>query len=177
MKSVRSETRIFVSNPLIVIHKTKRSLAWKERHDQLRSLVSTVCTSQSAEFTNGEFLKTDVTGDNERQWSSLSVVSHSLRNANRLPGLYAIVEWKETVTGAGFEPAPPSETATWTQRLRPLGHPAWLITIECRKHCQQAKEIVCNIKILYQDLCCEFGSIARIWLDEANPCSILVCNR
>jgi len=52
-----------------------------------------------------------------------------------------------------------------------------LLTFECRKHCQQAKEIVCNIKILYQDLCCELGSIARIWLDEANPCSILVCNR
>jgi len=27
-----------------------------------------------------------------------------------------------------------------------------LLTIECRKHCQQAKEIVCNIKFLYQDL-------------------------
>ena len=23
----------------------------------------------------------------------------------------------------GFEPTPPGETATWTQRLRPLGHP------------------------------------------------------
>lgn len=23
----------------------------------------------------------------------------------------------------GFEPTPPEETATWTQRLRPLGHP------------------------------------------------------
>ena len=25
----------------------------------------------------------------------------------------------------GFEPTPPMETATWTQRLRPLGHPDW----------------------------------------------------
>ena len=87
MKSVRSETRIFVSNPLIVIHQTKPSAAWKEPHDELRSLVSTVCTSQSAEFTNGEFSKTDLTCDHQRPWSSLSVVSHSLRNANRLPGL------------------------------------------------------------------------------------------
>ena len=93
-------------------------------------------------FTNGEFLETDVTDDNQRPWSSLSVVSHSLRNANRSPGLHSIVGWKETVTGAGFESAPPSETATRPQRLRPLGHPAWLLTIECRKHCQQAKEII-----------------------------------
>ena len=108
------------------------------------------------------------TGDNQPP-SSLSVVSHSLRNANCLPRLDAIVEWKETVTGAGFEPAPPLETATWTQRLRPLGHPVWLLITECRKHSQQAKEIICIIKILCGDLCCELGSITKDMTGRSKP--------
>ena len=37
-----------------------------------------------------------------------------------------------TVTEVGFEPTPPGETATWTQRLRPLGHSATFYAVQGR---------------------------------------------
>lgn len=36
---------------------------------------------------------------------------------------YSWLGEKKRLSEVGFEPTPPGETATWTQRLRPLGHP------------------------------------------------------